>query len=181
MHDTTTSHSGDETERILRARARSLARPSKQQRTADTIEVIEFRLADERYAFEVGSVHDVQPLKELTSLPCTPAFVRGLVNVRGRLVAVIDLKKFFDLPEPGITDLHRVLLLRNDDTELGVLADTVEGVSRIDLGTIEPSLPTLTGIGLEYLRGVTVERVVVLDARAILADSRLVVDEEIAR
>lgn len=165
--------------RVLRERARRLASAPPQETTHATVEVLEFGLADERYAIEAGHVHDVQPLRELTALPCTPDFLRGLVNIRGRLVPVIDLKKFFGLPEPGITDLHRVLVLRTDDMELGLLADTVEGVHPIDIDAIQPSLPTLGGIDAHYLRGITPDRLVVLDAQAILADPRIVIDEDV--
>jgi len=164
---------------ILRERARRLATPPSQVTVNDTVEVLEFGLAGERYALEAEHVHDVQPLRELTPLPCTPAFLRGLVNIRGRLVPVIDLKRFFGLPEQGITDLHRVVLLRTADLEIGLLADTVEGVYPLDLHNIQPSLPTLTGIREEFLRGVTAERLVVLDAQTILADPRIVVDEDV--
>lgn len=176
-----TTDAGFEAEhrRILRERARVLARPPPRDTSGESIEVLEFSLADERYAFEARHVHDVQPLKELTPLPCTPPFLRGLVNVRGRLVPVIDLKKFFGLPEPGITDLHRVLLLRGADIEIGLLADAVEGVHAISLEGLQPSLPTMSGIRGEYLRGITADRLVILDAEAILADPRIVVDEDV--
>lgn len=169
----------DDADRILRERARQLARPFKPATDTDSIEILEFGLASERYAVEARHVHDVQPLRELAPLPCTPSFLRGLVNVRGRLVPVIDLKRFFGLPEQGITDLHRVILLRTQDLEVGLLADTVEGVWLLDAQHIQSSLPTLTGIRQEFLRGVTAERLVVLDAAAILADPRIIVDEEV--
>ncbi len=171
--------SKNKNERILRERARRLAQPLEQRLDTESIEVLEFGLAGERYAIEAVHVDDVQPLRDLTPLPCTPAFLRGLVNIRGRLVPVIDLKRFFGLPEQGITDLHRVILLRGGDLEIGLLADTVEGVYRLDLPSIQPSLPTLTGIRQEFLRGVTAERLVVLDAEGILADPRIIVDEEV--
>ena len=164
---------------ILRERARQLARPFEQRVDTDSIEVLEFGLASERYALEARHVHDVQPLRDLAPLPCTPAFLRGLVNIRGRLVPVIDLKRFFGLPEQGITDLHRVILLRTEDLEVGLLADTVEGVWLLDPQKIQSSLPTLSGIRQEFLRGVTAERLVVLDAAAILADPRIIVDEDL--
>src|SRR5690349_20244737 len=113
---------------ILRDRARRLARAPDTPSADATVDVLEFGLASERYALLAGKVHDVQPLRDLTPLPCTPPFLRGLVNIRGRLVPVIDLKKFFGLPERGITDLHRVLLLRQGEVEIGLLADTIEGV-----------------------------------------------------
>lgn len=166
-------------ELILRERARQLARPMVQDEVGESIDVLEFRLANERYAFEANQVHDVQPLRELTQLPCTPPFMRGLVNVRGRLVPVIDLKKFFGLPDPGITDLHRVLLLRAPGIEIGLLADTVEGVYAIASESIGTSPNMVTAISGEYLRGITGDRLVILDAKAILGDPRIIVDEEV--
>lgn len=161
---------------ILHDRAQQLARLPVALRSGEQIELLEFALDNERYAFRSSQVHDVQPLRELTPLPCTPAFVRGLVNVHGRLVAVIDLKRFFDLPERGITDLHRILLLRKGDIEVGLLSDTVEGVHAIDRDQIQPPLMTLEGIAAKYVMGVTPERLVVLDAEAILGDPSLVVE-----
>lgn len=165
---------------VLRSRAQALARePSLQQATGAVLDVIEFGLAHERYALEAAFVREVQPLADLTPLPGTPAFVAGIVNVRGRIRPVIDLRNFFDLPAAGITDLHRILLLHTDEMELGLLADTVTGMRSVPLDTIQPSLPTLTGIRAEFLRGVTAERLVILDAARILADRRLVVHEEV--
>jgi purine-binding chemotaxis protein CheW len=175
------SVSGDpaDAEGILRERARRLASVPASRGSGEQVEVLEFGLASERYALLASQVHDVQPLRELTPLPCTPPFLRGLVNVRGRLVAVIDLKRFFGLPERGITDLHKVLLLRKGEVEIGLLADTVEGVHAIGKDQIQPPLMTLAGIAAEYIAGVTSERLVVLDAHAILDDPRLVIEEDV--
>ena len=84
----------DETERILRERALALAaEPGETQTLAQSIEVVEFLLAHERYAVESAYVREVYPLENLTPLPCTPAFVLGIVNLRGEIVSVIDLRK----------------------------------------------------------------------------------------
>jgi purine-binding chemotaxis protein CheW len=165
---------------ILRSRARALARPPQDtDDAASALELLEFRLARESYAVETRHVTEVYPLKNLTPLPCTPAFVLGVVNVRGRITPVIDIKKFFDLPDKGLTDLHRVILIRGNGLELGLLADITVGVRRISPDSLQASLPTLTGIRAEYLKGVTAERLVVLDLDRILADPAIVVDEEV--
>lgn len=124
-------------------------------------------------------VKEVHPLKELTPLPCTPSFVVGIVNVRGRIVPVLDLKKFLDLPEKGLTDLHCIILVRGEDFEVGVLADVIVGVRSIHEDALQPSLPTLTGVRSEFLKGVTAERLVVLDLSRILADPRIIVNDEV--
>jgi purine-binding chemotaxis protein CheW len=165
---------------ILRARAKALARPSEHApAAAPLLEVLEFRLAQERYALETRYVREVYPLKDLTPLPCTPPFVLGIVNVRGRILPVIDLKKFFDLPEQGVTDLHRIILIEGNEMALGLLADAVEGMRSIFADNLQPSLPTLTGIRSDYLKGVTAERLVVLDVARILADPKIIVHEEV--
>ena len=82
---------------ILKARAKALAlEPEREKRKGEYLEVVEFLLAYETYAIETAYVREVYPLKELTVLPCTPPFVLGIINVRGQILSVIDIKKFFD-------------------------------------------------------------------------------------
>src|SRR5882757_1212075 len=170
----------NEAERILRARARALARaPRRAPAEGAMLEVLEFRLASERYAVESRLVQDVHPLRDLTPLPCTPPFVLGIVNLRGRILPVFDLKKFFDLPEQGLTDLHRIILVRGNDLELGLLADVIVGVRSVAVDSLQPSPPTFTGIRADYLKGIGEERLVVLDLDRILSDPKIIVHEEV--
>ena len=170
----------DETGRILRERALALAaEPGETQTLADSIEAVEFLLAHERYAVESSFVREVYPLDNLTPLPCTPAFVLGIVNLRGEIVSVIDLRKFFDLPQTGLPDLNKVIVLESGSMVFGILADAILGVRRIALAEIQSSLPTLTGIREKYLKGITPERTVVLDAGKLLADEDIVVQEQV--
>ncbi len=170
----------DETGRILHERARALAAEPGETRTlADSIEAVEFLLAHERYAVESCYVREVYPLENLTPLPCTPAFVLGIVNLRGEIVSVIDVRKFFDLPQTGLPDLNKVIVLESGSMVFGILADVIFGVRRIALAEIQPSLPTLTGIREKYLKGITPERIVILDAAKLLADEDIVVQEQV--
>lgn len=167
--------------RILEARARDLARkPEQPDASRERIEVLEFVLAQERYAVESQHVRDVYPLDHLTALPCTPEFVLGIVNQRGEILSVIDIKKFFDLPEKGLSDLNKVIVLESGSMRFGILADAIIGVHAIPVANIQPSLPTLTGIRDEYLKGVTPERTVILDAKALLTDPNIVVQEQVS-
>ena len=171
----------EETKEILKARARALAREAEApQEAAEAIEVIEFVVARERYAVESAYVREIYPLNELTPLPCTPRFVLGIVNVRGQILSVIDIKKFFDLPEKGLSDLSKVVILRSEAMEFGVLADSIAGTRVLPVHELQPSLPTLTGIREEYLRGVTADRTVILDAGKLLSDPKIVVHEQVA-
>ncbi len=170
----------EEKKRILKERAKALARKPEVEASAErSIEIVEFQLAYERYALEMEYIREAYPLKELTPLPCTPSFVLGVVNVRGQILSVIDIKKFFDLPEKGITNLNKIIILHSDEMEFAILADAIIGVKLILLKDIQPSLPTLTDVRTEYLKGVTTERLVILDAAKILSDERIIVNEEI--
>jgi purine-binding chemotaxis protein CheW len=174
------SPSVEERKRILKARARELARDSENEKTIDeSLEVVEFLLAYEKYGIESCYVREIHPLRELTPVPCTPPFVLGVINVRGQIISVIDIKRFFDLPERGLTDLNKVIILRNTEMEFGILADVIFGVVRVPLRNLQPTLPTLTGIREEYLKGITGDRLAILDAEKLLSDEKLIVHEEV--
>ncbi|HUW36329.1 MAG TPA: chemotaxis protein CheW [Rhodocyclaceae bacterium] len=164
---------------ILRQRARVLAREPARAESADAPEWVEFLLAQEKYALESRHVREVHVLEDLTPLPCTPDFVLGIVNLRGEILSVIDLKKFFGLPEKGLTDLNKIIVLESANMRFGVLADAILGVRRIPSAEIQPSLPTLTGIREKYLKGVSRERTVLLDAGKLLADEAIIVQEQV--
>ena len=166
--------------RIFRARARALAQePEARAAAAHYLEVLEFVLAYERYALETAYVREVYPLKEFTPLPGTPPFILGIINLRGQILAVIDLKRFFDLPEKGLSDLNKVIVLRQGNLEVGILADAVAGVRTIPEPEVQAPPPTLEGLSPDYLKGLTRDALIVLDAEKILTDPRLIVHDEV--
>lgn len=163
---------------ILKARARELSGEiEKEVAAGESIEVIRFCLASETYGVESDFVREVYPLKDFTPLPGVPGFVLGIVNVRGQILSVVDLKKFFNLPDKGLGDLNKIIILRDDRMEFGILADTILGVGSVSLGAIQELPLTVSDIGTEYLRGVTADRVIILDAEKILGDKRIIVHD----
>jgi purine-binding chemotaxis protein CheW len=173
--------SAEERQKILRARARSLAAGGKAETTSLqlTLEVVEFVLGPEHYAIESSHIREIHPLSEFTPLPCTPEFVLGLANVRGQILSIINIKKLFDLPEKGLTDLNKVIVVHANHMELGILADAILGVRSITLEELQPALPTLTGIRAEYLKGITKDPLIVLDLEKILSDEKIVVNDDV--
>jgi purine-binding chemotaxis protein CheW len=173
----------DEQRAILRLRAQRLARKKPADDRRERIEVVEFRMADEYYAVESLYVREVYPLRHLTPLPGTPDFIAGIISVRGEILSVVDLKKFFDMPQKGLTDLTRVIILNHPaaaiDMEFGILAEEVLGARSLCVDDIQPSLPALTGILSDYLKGVAKDRLTVLDAAALLSDRKMTVHQEV--
>jgi purine-binding chemotaxis protein CheW len=165
---------------ILRERARKLAqRPDQGAASEEALEVIEFMLAHERYAIEVQYIREVYPVKDLTPVPCTPSYILGIVNVRGKVISVTDLKEFFDLPKKEISDLFRVLIVEHHGMEFGILADTVLGETRIPVSQIQSDLPALKGIREEFVKGVTKDRLIVINAERLLSEEAIVVYQEV--
>lgn len=164
-----------EPEAVLRARAQALARVSAAAEVGEQLEVLQFRLAWEDYAVEARHVREVGALEQITPLPGTPAFVLGVVHLHGEIVSVIDLRTFFELPDQGLSDLNRLIVLEGAGMRFGILADAITGMSRLPLAQLQPPPPTLTGMRAKYLRGLTPARTVLLDAGLLLTDETLVV------
>jgi purine-binding chemotaxis protein CheW len=166
--------------KILRDRAIVLAqKPEEKVAEAEVIEVVEFLLSYERYAIEAAYIREICHMKEFTPLPCTPAFLFGIINLRGQILSVIDIRKFFDMPIKGITELNRVIILQSDKMEFGILADSIEGSRLIPVVEIQPPLATFSGISAEYLKGVTKDRLIMLDTERILSDEKLIINEKV--
>ena len=169
----------EERTRVLMERARLLAHDPGRGGEEESLDVVEFLLGQERYAFESSYVSEVHPLRDLTPLPGTPVFVMGIVNLRGQLLPVIDLDQFLGLRKREETAHARIIVLHVDGVRLGVIADSIVGVRSIAAGQIQASLLTLTGLCAESLKGVDGDRLAILDAAAILSDERLIVCEEV--
>jgi purine-binding chemotaxis protein CheW len=165
-----------ESQAILRRRAKRLAQvPPTPDDSLDVIDVILFSLAAEIYAVESSFVREVYPLKEYTPLPGVPAFVLGIVNVRGQIRSIVNLKIFFDLPAQGLGQLNKLIILYNDEMEFGILADEILGAQTLAVAEIQAVPPTVSGVGATYLRGVTADQVIILDAARLLSDEAIVV------
>ncbi len=163
---------------VLQARALELARPDVSPDDGASLEALSFRLGGETYAIATAFVREVCALTDLTPLPCTPAFVRGLVNVRGQIRCAVDLKAFYGLPEAGITSLDKLILVHDGEVELGILADEVTGIHDLPVHVLDGAVQTAAGLPADHVTAV-VDGMILLDVQALLTDPRLVVDEEV--
>jgi purine-binding chemotaxis protein CheW len=171
--------SPEETRTILKSRAALLAVPAQEADPGVRLDCLEFVLSGESYALEMSYITQTLPLSEFTPLFCTPPFVLGITNLRGRIVSIIDLRRFFELPAVGLSDLNRVIVVSNGSMEFGVLADSIVGIRPLPLADLQPVPAALTGIREEFLSGVTADRMALLDIGKILSDKRIVVHEEV--
>ncbi|MBI4042191.1 MAG: purine-binding chemotaxis protein CheW [Deltaproteobacteria bacterium] len=169
----------EEKRRVFRERARKLAEVPKIEKRESQIEVLEFFLAKERYGIEASFIREVWPLREYASVPGTPSFFLGLANMRGELIAVIDLKRFLGLspspiPSSAVTSEKKLIVVSHEQNQWGLLADAVAGLRNVPEKRLQTSLLTLTGIRAEYLRGVTADRLAILDLWKMFTDKKMI-------
>ncbi len=163
---------------VFARRAEELAESSSTERqNPEELAALVFALGAEQYGLPANQVHEVRPLSLLTHLPGTPAFLAGLINVRGRIVPVIDLRPLLGLNTDSPST--SVVLLAHRSGQIGLLVagrPTVRPLPVADL--TDPPPGHLSGIDSTCIRGITPGLVIVLDAERLLADPRLVVHHE---
>lgn len=122
---------------------------------AEVLQLATFRLGAEEYAVNVAQVHEIVRLSAITSVPRAPHFVEGVINLRGRIVPVIDLAKRFALPARERTKSTRIIITELDGRTVGMLVDAVTEVLRLPGSAIEPAPELLTtGISQDYIMGI---------------------------
>jgi len=161
--------------RILEERARVLMAQESADETELGEEILTFRLGEGDYSVPAQYVREVQPLGDVTPLPFTPAFLVGLVNVRGRLLAALDIRPLLDIPEAPPQAQAFLLVLTANGMDVGLLADAVIEVRRSD-AQLAPMLSTATGRGVAWVHGVDRRLSLLLDPPALLADPRLTIN-----
>lgn len=121
---------------------------------AEELKVIVFTLANEEYGIEVDKVKTIERLSPITRVPHTPKFVKGVINLRGVVVPVIDLRGRFGLPESEPTENTRVIIVSAYDLEVGFIVDSANDVIDVMSDTIESPPEVVGGVKAKYLRGV---------------------------
>jgi purine-binding chemotaxis protein CheW len=187
------SVSAAELARVWARRAYELAEEPPPIVTGQTLDLLVFWLGGERYGLDVSNVSEIFPAQQLTPVPRTPNFVTGVFSARGRIISVIDLRAFLELPGSGgkgrdkaEMNQAKIIVVTNPDLtsptahmEVGILVEDVTDVVTIFKEDIEPSLITQTGAHPEHVRGITADMLVVLNLNALLNDKQLIVCEEL--
>ena len=123
----------------------------------ETVQYLTFKLADEIFAFDVAKVREILEITSITKVPQTPDFMRGVINLRGSVVPVIDLKLNFAMQRTEQTINTCIIVvevnLNGETIVLGVLADSVQEVVEMEPNLIEPPPKLGTKLNTEFIRG----------------------------
>ncbi len=149
----------------------------------EELKVIVFSLAHEQYGVEVDKVKTIERIQPMTRVPRTPSFVKGVINLRGVVVPVIDLRGRFGLPEGEFTNDSRIIIVNVGKIEVGLIVDAASDVVDVDSDSIVDPPEVVGGIKAKYLRGVAKiednRLLVMLNLEEVLNKSEIVQLEEI--
>lgn len=120
----------------------------------EVLQLVTFRLGNEEFSLDILRVQEIIRHMDLTRVPRTPDFVEGVINLRGRVIPVLDLRKRFGLPADERTNETRIIVVDVDNRTVGLKVDAVSEVLRLPADTVEPPPSIVTGAESDYIRGV---------------------------
>ncbi len=189
--------SPEELERIWARRAMELAQVPVEEDKGEQIRLVLIRLGNEIYGIDAQYVYYVKRVEMITLVPRVPEWVIGVVNLRGRILSVVELRSFFGLPPAQVDEddeldeeqVPYLVVLETPEMEIVLLVDDVLTVESVSAGQIQDTTGTVRGLRPEYVRGMATCRisddqeddimVIVLDLKALLTDERLIIHEKI--
>jgi purine-binding chemotaxis protein CheW len=177
-------------ERIWAQRAAQLAKPPARKEEGGQVELALVQLGREVYGIETQHIIEIRPAVRITRVPRVPEWMTGVTNLRGRILSVLDLRRFFGLApaetkeEDSVTPFQDLVVVETPAMEVALLAEDVLEIEPFPTSRIQSVAETIRGVSTEYVRGV-IERgaglpmIIVLDLPALLADERLIIQEKV--
>lgn len=145
---------------------------------ADVLQLVSFNLGSEEFGVDIGAVQEIVRMPEITKVPRAPEIVEGVVNLRGKIIPVVDLRRRFGLPAEDVTKSTRIIILTVGGKRLGAIVDGVSEVLRLDPAAVDPP-PEMVASAVDsaFLKGIAK-----LDGRLLmLLDLDLILDQEVAQ
>ena len=125
-----------------------------ESQSEDLLQLVSFNLGKEEFAVDILKIQEINRMVEITKVPKSPEFVEGVINLRGKVIPIIDLRKRFNLPGSENTKQTRIVVVDIDNKVVGLVVDAVSEVLRLPANTVEPPPPIVAGIDSEYISGV---------------------------
>ena len=120
----------------------------------NSINLVTFKLGQNEYAIDIMQAKEIIKMEKITLIPNAPDYVEGVINLRGNIIPIVDLKKRFNLEENDGEKNTGIIIVKIDDVDMGIIIDAISKVVSIATSNIQPPPPMLSGIGQKYIKGV---------------------------
>jgi purine-binding chemotaxis protein CheW len=118
------------------------------------IQLVSFTLDDVEYGIDILQVHEILRIPEMTRLPNTPKFIRGVINLRGNVIPVVDVRERFGFRKTATTDESRIIVIESEGKQIGMFVDNVSQVIRINMNHIDPPSDLIEGVSEDFISGI---------------------------
>ena len=127
---------------------------NKEHLSGEFVKVVSFHLGNEEYGVDIAQVQEIIRMVEITHVPRAPHFMEGVINLRGQLIPIIDLRTRFSMPRAETTKSTRIVVTEIGSKRVGIVVDSVSEVLNIPLEQVEDAPDMIAGVGTEYIQGV---------------------------
>lgn len=126
----------------------------KQQLSGEVVQVVSFKLGVEEYGVDISQVQEIIRMVEITHVPRAPRFMEGVINLRGQLIPIIDLRTRFGMSRIDATKSTRIIVTEIGSKRVGIVVDSVSEVLNLPIENVEDAPEMIAGVGTEYIQGV---------------------------
>lgn len=120
----------------------------------NVIQLVSFTLDGVEYGIDILQVHEILRIPDITRLPNTPSFIRGVINLRGNVIPVVDVRNRFGYPSIDVTEFTRIIVIESEGKQIGLFVDNVSQVIRLSDKNIDPPSDLIEGVSEEFITGV---------------------------
>jgi purine-binding chemotaxis protein CheW len=120
----------------------------------EMLQLVTFKLAGQKYAVDILKVQEINNMKEITTIPNAPSYLEGAVNLRGKVIPVLNLRKKFGLEEQENKELCKIIIMDVRGVIMGLIVDAVSDVLRVPRDVVEPPPPVSSNISSEFIFGI---------------------------
>ncbi|HOQ17040.1 MAG TPA: chemotaxis protein CheW [Defluviitaleaceae bacterium] len=132
-----------------------------------------FKLGNEEYGLDIMKVYGIERYQKITKVPNTPEYIEGIINLRGEVYPIYNLRKKFHMPEKAVDDETKMIIVNSNEMMVGFIVDSVVEIRHIDEDNIKPAPKLISGIDRRYIIGVGEvddRMIIILDVDLILED-----------
>jgi purine-binding chemotaxis protein CheW len=121
---------------------------------SEMLQLVTFKLAGQKYAVDILKVQEINNIKEITAIPNAPSFLEGAINLRGKVIPVLNLGKKFSFEQTAINDLAKIVIMDIRGVIMGIIVDSVSDVLRIPRDLVEPPPPVSSNVSTKFIAGI---------------------------